>query len=53
MHLIHDIQECMSEPMQIYRLEKSFERYQNPKLHIHTMTLNYQTENNKWQSVDQ
>lgn len=52
MHLIHDIQRCSSEPMNVFRLEKTFDRYQNPKLHIHTVTLNYQSEGNKWISID-
>lgn len=35
MHLKHDITSCESENMDVFRLEKSFERFQNPKLNIH------------------
>lgn len=53
MHLVHDLQECASEQMKIYKLEKNFDRWQNPKLQIHLIQLNYLTEGNKWDNVDQ
>ena len=53
MHLIHDLQDCQSENMKIFKLEKSFDKFLNPKLFIHTINLNYLTEDNKWTSIDQ